>query len=148
MMARPTQQIKIPVAVKKWRFPKIRGTFVVVPIIRIIVFWGLPWGPPILGNYQMSPNWSGGAGPANHVQAMLTRTRVKGLGFRVQDPILVASSLQQLSLSRKLPSSLTPKLALNRQSRSFTLYTQTLQRHECPPPPLNPKPHMSHCLNS
>ena len=24
-----------------------------VPIIRIIVFWGLYWGPPILGNYQI-----------------------------------------------------------------------------------------------
>ena len=24
-----------------------------VPIIRIIVFWGLNWGPPILGNYHI-----------------------------------------------------------------------------------------------
>ena len=23
-----------------------------VPIIRIMVFWGLYWGPPILGNYH------------------------------------------------------------------------------------------------
>ena len=30
--------------------PKIRGTFLGVPIIRIILFWGLYWGPPILGN--------------------------------------------------------------------------------------------------
>ena len=36
-----------------WGFPKIRGTFVGVPIIRIIVFWGLYWGPLILGNYHM-----------------------------------------------------------------------------------------------
>ena len=27
-----------------WGFPKIRGT--------IIVFWGLYWGPPIIGNYH------------------------------------------------------------------------------------------------
>ena len=27
-----------------WRFPKIRGTFG-VPIVRIIIFWGLSWGP-------------------------------------------------------------------------------------------------------
>ena len=34
-------------------FPKIRGTILGVPIIRTIVFWGLYWGPPILGNYQI-----------------------------------------------------------------------------------------------
>ena len=36
-----------------WGFPKIRGTLLGVPIIRIIVFWGLHWGPPILGNYHV-----------------------------------------------------------------------------------------------
>ena len=35
-------------------FPKIRGTILGVPIIRIIVFWGVYWGPLILGNYQIS----------------------------------------------------------------------------------------------
>ena len=30
-------------------FPKIRGAFLGVPIRRIRVFWGLYWGPPILG---------------------------------------------------------------------------------------------------
>ena len=29
------------------------GTLLVVPIIRIIVYWGLYWGPPILGNYRL-----------------------------------------------------------------------------------------------
>ena len=29
------------------------GTFLGVPIIRIIVYWGLYWGPLILGNYQI-----------------------------------------------------------------------------------------------
>ena len=33
-----------------WGFAKIRGTILGVPVIRIIVFWGLYWGPPILGN--------------------------------------------------------------------------------------------------
>ena len=33
-------------------FPKL-GTCLGVPIIRIIVFWDLYWGPPILGNYQI-----------------------------------------------------------------------------------------------
>ena len=31
----------------KWWFPKIRGTILRIPIIRIIVFWGLYWGPLI-----------------------------------------------------------------------------------------------------
>ena len=38
----------------KWGFPKIGGTLLGVPIIRILVFWGLHWGPLILGNYQVS----------------------------------------------------------------------------------------------
>ena len=29
------------------------GTFLGVPIIRTIVFWGLYWGPPFLGNYHI-----------------------------------------------------------------------------------------------
>ena len=36
-----------------WGFPKIRGTILGVPIIKIIVFWGLYWGPFILGNYHI-----------------------------------------------------------------------------------------------
>ena len=36
-----------------WGFPKIRGTILGVPRIRTIVFWGLYWGPPILGNYRV-----------------------------------------------------------------------------------------------
>ena len=36
-----------------WGFPKFRGTILGVPIIRIIVFWGLYWGPLILGNYHI-----------------------------------------------------------------------------------------------
>ena len=42
--------------IKIWEFPKIRGTFLGVPITRTIVtivFWGLYWGPLILGNYHM-----------------------------------------------------------------------------------------------
>ena len=35
-----------------WEFPEIMGTFVGVPIIRIIVYWGLYWGPLLLGNYH------------------------------------------------------------------------------------------------
>ena len=30
-----------------WEFPKIRGTLLGVLIIRIIIFWGLHWGPLI-----------------------------------------------------------------------------------------------------
>ena len=38
---------------KIWGFPKIRGTILGVPLIRIIVSWGLYWGPLILGNYHI-----------------------------------------------------------------------------------------------
>ena len=34
-------------------FPKVRGTFLGVPIIRTIMFWGLYWGPLIVGNYHI-----------------------------------------------------------------------------------------------
>ena len=37
-------------------FPKLGGTLLGVPIIRIIKFVGLYWGPPTLGNYMISPN--------------------------------------------------------------------------------------------
>ena len=37
-----------------WWLPKIMGTFLGVPIIRTIVFWGLYWGAPVLGNYHMN----------------------------------------------------------------------------------------------
>ena len=38
-----------------WGFPRIRGTILMlgVPIIRIIVFWGPYWGPPVYGNYHV-----------------------------------------------------------------------------------------------
>ena len=36
-----------------WGFPTIRGTLLEAPIIRTIEFWGLYWGPPILGNSHM-----------------------------------------------------------------------------------------------
>ena len=34
-------------------FPRIWGTILEVPIIGIIVFWCLCWGPPIWGNYRV-----------------------------------------------------------------------------------------------
>ena len=37
-------------------FPKFRGTIMgVAPKVRTIVFWGLYWGPLIVGNYQYVP---------------------------------------------------------------------------------------------
>ena len=35
-------------------FPKLGVPFLGIPIIRTIVFWGLYWGPLILGNYHIS----------------------------------------------------------------------------------------------
>ena len=45
----------IGVAAKKlaWGLPKIRDTLWGVPIIRTIVYWGLYWGPLVLGNYHI-----------------------------------------------------------------------------------------------
>ena len=37
-----------------WEFPRLRGTILGVPIKRTIVFWGLYWGPLILGNYHIT----------------------------------------------------------------------------------------------
>ena len=42
---------------KMWGFPKIRGTFLGIPIIRIIVFGGLYWGSSILGNCHVILPW-------------------------------------------------------------------------------------------
>ena len=35
-------------------FPRIKGTLSGVLIIRSIVFWGLYWGPLLLGNYHLT----------------------------------------------------------------------------------------------
>ena len=35
-------------------FPKLGVPFWKVPAIRIIVFWGLYCGPPVLGNYNIT----------------------------------------------------------------------------------------------
>ena len=55
-------------------FPKIRGTFLEVPIGRIIVFWGVYWGPPILGNYHITCN------AAYARNALLVPAKVKACG--------------------------------------------------------------------
>ena len=36
-----------------WGFPKIRGTILGLPMKRIIVCYGLYWGPPIERNFDM-----------------------------------------------------------------------------------------------
>ena len=38
-----------------WGCPKLRGTCLGIPIIRIPLFWGLYFVPPILGNYHLGP---------------------------------------------------------------------------------------------
>ena len=45
----PTFYVCVRVILYIWEFPKIRGTFLGVPIIRILVYWGLYWGPLIFG---------------------------------------------------------------------------------------------------
>ena len=36
-------------------FAKLEVPFLGIPVIWTIVYWGLYWGPPILGNYLISP---------------------------------------------------------------------------------------------
>ena len=36
-----------------WGLPQIRGTFLGVPVISTIVYWGLYWGTLIYGNYHI-----------------------------------------------------------------------------------------------
>ena len=62
-----------------WGFPKIRGTFLGVPIIWIIVFLGLYWVPPILGNYHVGDR----VGYIGIMEKNM-ETTIKGSGFRVQ----------------------------------------------------------------
>ena len=55
VIAKPAQssQITTEPAAHIWGFPKIRGIILGVPIIRIIIYWGLYWGPPTLGKYHL-----------------------------------------------------------------------------------------------
>ena len=43
----------------KWGFPKIRGTFLRIPIIRTTVYWGLYLGTLVSGNHQIYRNFPG-----------------------------------------------------------------------------------------
>ena len=45
---------QVAMFVYTWGFPKIRGTLLVGPILRTIVFWGTILGSPILGNYHIA----------------------------------------------------------------------------------------------
>ena len=45
------------------------GTFLGVPIIRIIVFWGLYWGSLILGNHHLVTGPLEHAGQGHHAAA-------------------------------------------------------------------------------
>ena len=56
-----------------WGFPKIRGTILGVPIIRIIIYWGLYWGPSIF-YFGKLPFGAWGLG--------FKGLGFKGLGFR------------------------------------------------------------------
>ena len=46
--------LELPILKPIWGVPKIRGTFLGALIIRTIVYWGLYWGPLILGNYHIA----------------------------------------------------------------------------------------------
>ena len=49
-----------------------------VPIIRTIVFWGLYWGPLILGNYHIGPHMSYSLNSLNGLYRKLYRGVLQG----------------------------------------------------------------------
>ena len=40
-------------ALRIWGFPNKGGYHFGIPIVRTIIYWGLYWGSPILGNYHL-----------------------------------------------------------------------------------------------
>ena len=46
----------------KWGFPKIMGTFLGVPVIRIVVYWGLYWVPLFWETTKYQPSKSPNTG--------------------------------------------------------------------------------------
>ena len=75
-----------------WGFPKIRGTLLGIPIIRTIVFWGLYWGPDILGNYHMyiyTYVYKDCLGYYRYIQGIGIRVEFSGIEFMVlpQQPL-------------------------------------------------------------
>ena len=60
-------------------FPKLGGYLLGVPVIRVIVFWGLFWGSPYCGKL-----------PHRDIQAVCEPRCKKGLGLQVVK-IVVAS---------------------------------------------------------
>ena len=47
------ERLGVRVYFRIWGFPKMQGTFLGVPRIRTIAFWGLHCGSLILGNYHL-----------------------------------------------------------------------------------------------
>ena len=62
--------------------PKIRSTFLGVPIIRITVFWGLYWGTPIEGNHQVFNFFMVTLHVLSDCYWVGTPPRVSGLGLK------------------------------------------------------------------
>ena len=73
-----------------WGFPKMRGTILNVLIIKTVIYWGLYWDPPILGNYHIF------VGRQDHGW-ILHRTRVSIRNRISIDCLRLVSSRQQSS---------------------------------------------------
>ena len=63
-------------------FPKLRGTFLAVPIRKTTVFWGLYWDSLILGNYHIDRVQGGLRFQGLRLQGL----KFKGLGVRLGLP--------------------------------------------------------------
>ena len=66
-------------------FPKIRGTILGVHIIRTIVFWGLYWGPPILGKYHVAFGAVWAAGSCSYCSGNLIMSKKIGGSGQIQE---------------------------------------------------------------
>ena len=64
------------------------GTFLGVPIVRTIVFWGLYWGPLILGNYHIFTYMESHRDPFPPTNMEIPHGKLsKGDVLRAQNPI-------------------------------------------------------------
>ena len=95
--------------------PKVRGTLLAAPKIRTIVFWGLYWGPPTLGNSHLCSGVFTGVPlflRSLNVRAEL-RLRVSGFGacrFEIDECLEIKQSIRLLCQSLQFSSgTLSPK---------------------------------------
>ena len=84
--------------------PKIRGILLGVPRIRIIVLWGLYWGPCILGNYHPICVWEPQENYRLNTWANLVSC-LKACGSRLREAAQAASTVADAASAGEAPRS-------------------------------------------